>query len=381
MTPSFFSKEDIQLWHTRVGEYQVPFFCQPILIEGLTKGYHCKLAVICRPSTHRKAAAEMDNCCTWQTTEGWILVEGVFQKMFTKAEGITPTFYYRRNGDEVNVREEEIAVLESDFDQHKPSPEPSASFVEDLQKKSEIDSLPVLKATWNAICNHMAYWLLVCGKPIDFGWFKLHAFPVRANWKQIVLARHPGLVGISRTIDHETRMEAVEEIGAAATLQETTLVSLRGGATEKHVGWTIEVEPTKAWDEYVDALEVHRLGHSADGTEYPSWWGLTWYRLRDAAISTLLRFASQSAIPCATLGAGGYRSRSGFVEHVPTGSVRPANPDDCKVSVVMPDSPAAIRLPDGSIAGIKAPERLPKLPNLRLSLPDMRKTRRRGQGG
>lgn len=378
MSPTFSSTEDIQLWHTRVGEYQIPYYCQPVIIDGLQKGYHCKIAVSCNPSTYRRASAEMDNSCVWQTVEGWILTEAVFLAMFTKADGITPGYYYKKWGAAVDLREEEIAIMQSDFDQHELAPESSKSFIEDLHAKSQLDQLPVLKALWNAICNHIAFWLLVKGEPIDFGWFKLHAFPVRANWKQIVLSRHPKLTSISRLVDAEDRMDAIETAGVAATLQETTLISLRGDHAEKRVGWTIEVEPTRAWDDYTDALELHRLGHTAGGSDYPSWWGNTWYKLRDSAVSVLLRFASQSAIPAATLGQGGYRSRSGFVEHVPKGCVRPANVDDCEVRAVVPDGPAAVRLPDGSIAGLQETRRLPKMPNLRLGLPDLRKSRRNG---
>lgn len=371
---SFHSKDDIQLWYTRSGRYQLPFYCQPVILEGSVKAYHVKNAVICNPATHRKVAAEMDAASNWHTVEGWVMVERVFLTMFTKAEGITPAFYYLKDGEPVNAREVEIEVMESQFDQHEASPEASKAFVEDLHAKSGIDQLPVLKALWNAICNHMAYWLLIEQKSIDFGWFKLHAFPVRANWKQILLARHKVLPSIGR-MTGEDRLAAIYENGVGASLQETTLVALKGDHHEKHVDWTVEVEPTKAWDDYVKAMELHRLGNSADGTEYPSWWGTTWYKLRNNALDVLLRFASQSGIPAATLGAGGYRSRSGFVDHVPKGRVLPANVDDTEVSAVVADSPAAVRLPDGSVAGLQETQRMPKMPVVRLRLPDMRKSR------
>lgn len=371
---SFNSKEDVQLWHTRVGAWQVPLYCQPVTVDGVTKAYHIKAAVICNAATHRKLTAELDAASTWQTVEGWVVIESVFTAIFTKAEGITPTFYYLKDGEPVNARDVEIEVMESAFNQHEESPDPSKSFVEDLFIKSGIDQLPVLKTLWNAICNHMAYWLLIEQRSIDFGWFKLHAFPVRANWKQILLARHKDLPSMSR-ISGDEAMEMLVESGVAASLQETTLIALKGDQHEKRVDWTVEIEMTKAWDDYVAALEIHRIGNSAAGTDYPSWWGSTWYKLRNHAGNVLFRFASQSGVPAATLGAGGYRSRSGFVEYVPNGRVSAANVDDVPVSVVVADSPAAVRLPDGSVAGIKANERVPKMPTVRLKLPDLRKAR------
>jgi len=373
---SFHSKDDVQLWHTRVGRFQLPFFCQPVTVEGLSKAYHIKNAVICNPATHRKVAAELDEVSTWKTVDGWVVIEDVFLKMFQKAEGITPTFYYMKDGDPVNARDVEIEVMESQFDQHESAPTASKGFVEDLYAKSGVDQLPVLKALWNAICNHMAYWLLIEQKPIDFGWFKIHAFPVRANWKQILIARHRCLPSIGR-MTGEDRITSINENGIAASLQETTLIALKGDRHEKRVDWTVEVEMTKAWDDYVNALELHRLAHSANGTDYPSWWGSTWYGMRSCAIDALLRFASQCGVPAATLGEGGSRSRSGFVEFVPNGRVVAANVDDVPVSGVVSNSPAAVRLPDGSEAGFKQTQRLSKMPVVRLRLPDMRTPRRR----
>lgn len=380
MSLTFYATGDVELWHTRVGAWQVPMYCQPILADGVHKAWHVWKAIHVNPFVMAKLSNELDSDSTWQSTQGWVLMDGVFRAGFRKAEGVTPSYYLRREGVQVNPREAEIEVMTESFNQDTKPPAPRASFVEDLVAKTDVASPALVKAIYNAICNHMAQWLLIEGKSIDFGWFQVHAFPVRANWKQILLARHPDLVDASIEKDSEVQSEIVQESGALGSLQETTLVSLRGDGGEKRVGWTIEVEPSEAWDQYCDAMELHRLQNS-HGNTYVSWWGAQWYRMRKSAIGCLLRFASQCRIPAATLGEGGSRSRSGFVEYIPKGSVRSADVDDIAVRVVSTDSASTVRLPDGREAGILKTGSMPKMPNLRLQVANLRDARKRRPNG
>jgi len=373
---TFYATGDVELWHTRVGAWQVPMYCQPILADGVHNAWHVKKAIHVNPGVMAALSRELDTDSTWQSTEGWVLMDGVFRAGFRKAEGVTPSYYLKRDGSQVNPREAEIEVMTESFEQDAKPPSPRTNFVEDLVEKTELASPALIKAVFNAICNHMAQWLLIEGKSIDFGWFKLHAFPVRANWKQVLLSRHPDLVEISREMDEGITGESLRESGVLGSLQETTLVALRGDGGEKRVGWTIEVEPTPAWDQYCDSMELHRLQNS-HGNTYASWWGAQWYRMRKSAVSCLLRFASQSSIPAATMGAGGTRSRSGFVDYIPKGCVRPADVDDVAVRVVSTDSASTLRLPDGREAGILKAGGLPKMPNLRLHVANLRDARKR----
>lgn len=374
---TFSTDRDVELWHARFGAYQIPFFCQLGKVSGLHDGWYVRQARACNPGTLKMLTEQLDSMTMWNVVDGWVVADNVFRAMFTKAEGITPGFYYRRNGELVDERQQQIELMENDFNPDQKAPSRNQSFVEAVIDEIGTVDPTVVKTLFNAICNKMAQWLTLDGKEVDFGWFTLHAFPVRANWKQIVLARHPDIVRAARELDVEEQDEILAECGALGTLQETTLIALRGDNHEKRVGWTIEVIPGKAWDDYTDALERHRLAH-CHGTEYTSWWGIAWAKLRTHAKQALLRFATQSCIPAATLGKGGYSSRSGFVDYIPNGNVRPADVDGVAVRVVGSDSAAQIRLPDGSLAGVSETRRLPKMPVIRLPLPDLRKSRRRG---
>lgn len=380
MSLTFHATGDLELWHTRVGPWQVPMYCMPVLADDVHKAWHLTKAVTAPLTAQTALRNELDGCATWHSKDGWVVMDSVFRAMFRKAEGVTPSYYLRKEGCQVNLRQVEIEALTEEFEATTKPPEPKVDFVEDLVAKTSVASPQLIKAIYNAICNHMAYWLLIEGKPIDFGWFKLHAFPVRANWKQIVLARHPAIVDASMEVDEEERVGQLMEAGVMGTLQETTLVGLRGRDGEKRVSWTIEVEPTSSWDQYCDALEIHRLNDS-NGNSYPSWWGSAWHAMRRQAIGCLLRFVSQTTLPAATLGEGGSRSRSGFVEHIPKGSVRPADVDDVAVRVVSTQSASQVRLPDGREAGILKVGSMPKMPTLRLRLPNLRNARGGGQAG
>jgi hypothetical protein len=377
---TFQSCGDTELWHTTVGPYQVPCYAIPVRSALAAKAWMVKTAVPLNPSTHRGLAAELSAASTWQTVTGWIIEDGTFNAMFKKAEGITPAYYYRKHGQMVDQRAIETEIITADFDPYGNPSSVDKSFIEDLCRRTEIDDLPTLKILWNAICNHMAYWLLIEQRQLDMGWFKIGALPVRANWKQILAAKHPNLGSVARVVDPDERTLEIAKKGIDRSIQETTLIALHGDANDRHVGWTLEVVPSKAWDDYVHSMEKSRLMELGVGSDYPAWWGVTWSRLRSYAYTALFRFASSAALPAATVGSRGNRSRSGFVAYVPEGAVRPARVDDTEVSVVGIDSPDALRLPNGKLATIHPPERMPKMPILRLRIPDVRNPRRRGKG-
>lgn len=371
---TFFSTSDIQLFHTRSSQYQVPFFCQRVNVDGITDGWHIKPAVSLKPSLARTLAVELDACAAWKTVHGHVLLDEVFRSQFILCEGITPQFWFRKDGEKVESLAEEVEEARESWNPVTPAPSSKKSFVVDLHKKTGIDDLSVLKALWNAICNHMAYWLIVEQREIDFGWFKLHAFPVRGNWKQVMLAKHPGLRTAAR-LTGDDREEFLTVQGVKQSLQQTDLIALKGDAHEKHVDWSIEVEPTESWDQYVAAAERQRRSECGDGDLYVNWWGEVWGRLRESAIGALLRFASQSAVPAATVGKGGARSRTGFVEYLQPGTVLPVDVD--RVDVLGPgdDCEVAVRKPSGQSVGYRKTPGVRGMPVLQLPLPNVRNTR------
>lgn len=371
----FFSDADVELWHTRCGAYQLPFFCRPVTLDGGLPAWHLKQAVSANPALTRKAKAELDACAVFIAVDGHILNDVVFRAQFTKADGITPMFYYRREGEP--VREPVALDVDEAFYPYKEAPKSNKSFVESLHRTTRIDDLSVLKTLWNAICNHMAYWLIVEQRSIDFGWFKLHAFPVRANWKQIVVARYPEVKAAARMAG-ESRDDLLGAAGVISGLQQTDIIALRGERHERTVGWTVEVEPTQHWDDYADAAERDRVREATSGDEYVSLWGRTMFRLRDSILTCLCRFASQSALPAATVGKGGSGHRGGFVDYLRADGVRPVDVDDASVSVTGGGGEDAVRTPTGNVAGLTKARRVPKVQRIQLAPPDMRNTRRDG---
>lgn len=377
---TFTSTSDIQLFHTRIGKWQVPYFCQKVWVDGLVEGWHIKPAVGLVPAVARLAKAELDQCAAWVTVHGHVLMDEVFKANFTLCDGITPAFWYRKHGEPVDTLEEEVQERVKEWDPVQKAPQTNKSFVADLHKKTGIDELSVLKVLWNAICNHMAYWLIVEQREIDFGWFKLHAFPVRGNWKQIMLAKHPGLKTVAR-FTGEDLQEQLTMLDINRSLQMTDLIALKGDLGEKYVDWTVEVEPTIHWDEYVKGAEHNRKLTYEDGDGYVSWWGNAWASLRPKAVEALVRFASQSSTPAATVGKGGSRSRSGFVEYLQPGAVLPVDVDRTEVLGPGGDSDVAVRKPGGQPVGYRKTGGVRGVPVLRLPLPNVRNTRPNAQDG
>lgn len=369
---TYFSDSDVELWYTTSGLYQIPFFCRPVHLDGGIAAWHISQAVTSSVLLSRKMKVELDACAVFVAVDGHIVDDNVFRAMFTKAPGITPSFYFRKSGEFVHGVEELHA--DPEFQPFRKSPNSNKSFIESLHRLTNIDDIAVLKALWNAICNHMAYWLIVEQRPIDFGWFKLHAFPVRDNWKQILVAKHKGLKSAARLMG-ESRMDALEASGVVLSLQQTDIIGLRTENSERTVTWTLEVEPADYWDDYVNAAERERLRSSIVRDEYVSLWGRTMLLLRESIVSCLCRFALRSTIPAATVVGGHSQSGGGFVEYLRPGKVRPVDVDDVAVSVSGGDCKESVRKPSGEIAGLSKNVAVPKVRRVRLAPSNMRNTR------
>jgi len=369
---TYFSDSDVELWYTFSGEYQIPFLCRPVRLDGGVEAWHISQAATSNVLLSRKLKAEMDACAVFVVMDGHILEDTVFRSQFTKAPGITPAFYFRKNGE--FVRGVENLEAEPAFNAFRNAPDSNKTFVESLHRVTRIDDLAVLKTLWNAVCNHMAYWLIIEQKPIDFGWFKLHAFPVRDNWKQVLIAKHHQLRSASRLMG-ESRMDALDAGGVLQSLQQTDLIALRSEDSQRTVSWTLEVEPTDYWDQYVNSAEKERLNSSIPLDEYVSLWGRTMLSLRKGLVSCLCRFALRSTLPAATVGGSRSPSGGGFKEYVRPGRVRPIDVDDVPVSLTGGSCKDSVRIPTGQVAGVSKAVDMPKVRRLRLPLPNVRNTR------
>jgi len=337
---------DTQLWIIPVDDWFVPLFAVPIETDGGVRAWDAKPAVLLPVSQYGSLSLTLGRVSLMEGSAGWIVSDSVFRSLAAKAPGITPAYYYRRSDEPVTHATADVDPATAIFDPLRELREkPADTFAEHVWRRTAMAELGTIRMMWNAFAQEAAYWLLVEGKPIDLGWFKISALPVRDNWKQILLAKFPHLASLNRG----SKADAEQWLAASGFWDEfysTGLIKLGRSGANRVVGWTPEIETTDEWDAYVNDLESDRSAMTTP-KNYVAWWGLTMKALRSNALAILLRFASQTCRPAGSVGSARSGSDEGFVEHLDGRKIKPVRVDDCDVAAVSSDGYLAVRTPDG----------------------------------
>ena len=206
-------------------------------------------------------------------------------------------------------------------------------FVKAAWKRSQISDLATFKAVWIAITQEIPRWMVGDLKSVNFGWGELHAFPYRANWKNIVLSRFPN--PLRRLRDKELRKSAEETelpalfrnvINCAIDKQEGKFSSFQ---------WTLEVTPNPEWFAYTRKVESDR-SKLTNRHGYALSWGSIITRLFPSILKVFHRWVAQTALPAGALSSGDGPSGSFLVPYTGPGGVRPVRVDDGAVNPITP---------------------------------------------
>jgi len=276
-------------------EWAVPFYATGGTVDG--KPHWAVLLTGAVPIKIRKLVGELVRANSISGNASMpIVADEWWKEVAHPVYGITPRYHERYEG--INKSAKAIK-----FDKLKCSEDDEVSdeaFVKAAWKRSAIADLATFKAVWIAITQEMPRWMVGDLRHVDFGFGQLHAFPYRANWKQIVLSRFPN--ALRRLRDKELRKSA-EETELPALLRNVVNCAVESQGPVSSFQWTLEVTPNPEWFAYTRNVEADRA-KLVNRNGYTTSWGGIITRLYPKILSVFHRFVAQTALPAGALSSG-----------------------------------------------------------------------------
>lgn len=324
----FISTTDRQLWVLECPEWAIPFYATGGTVDG--KPHWALILTGSAPIKIRKLAGELVRSHSISGDPALQIVpDDWWREVAHPVYGITPRYHERYEGKNEKARTINFTQLNC----NEEGEVSDLDFVKAAWKRSQISDLATFKAVWIAITQEIPRWMVGDLKSVNFGWGELHAFPYRANWKNIVLSRFPN--PLRRLRDKELRKSAEETelpalfrnvINCAIDKQEGKFSSFQ---------WTLEVTPNPEWFAYTRKVESDR-SKLTNRHGYATSWGSIITRLFPSILKVFHRFVAQTALPAGALSSGDGPSGSFLVPYTGPGGVRPVRVDDGAVNPITP---------------------------------------------
>lgn len=364
MSSEFLITTDKQLWLLECPDWAVPFYATGGTVDG--KPHWALLMAGSAPIGIRKQAGELVRAHSITGDPAiQIVPDEWWKEVAHPVYGTSPAYHERYEGK--NPKAKTI-----NFNKLMCSEEEEVSdedFVKAAWRRSQIADLATFKAVWIAITQEIPRWMVGDLKPINFGWGELHAFPYRANWKQIVLSRFPN--ALSRLRKKDMRKSA-EETELPALLRNVVNCAVeKKGHLTSGFSWTLEMSPTDEWFTYVRKVEDDRIKITTRNG-YAASWGSLITRLFPSILRVFYRFVAQTAIPAGAISSGDTPGGSFLVPYIPSRGCHPVRVDVCDTN---PVTPTAGELTDDRgrrLAVAKPNKNVSALPILRFRRADVR---------
>jgi hypothetical protein len=306
-------------------EWAVPFYATGGTVDG--KPHWAVLLTGAVPIKIRKLVGELVRANSISGNASMpIVADEWWKEVAHPVYGITPRYHERYEG--INKSAKAIK-----FDKLKCSEDDEVSdeaFVKAAWKRSAIADLATFKAVWIAITQEMPRWMVGDLRHVDFGFGQLHAFPYRANWKQIVLSRFPN--ALRRLRDKELRKSA-EETELPALLRNVVNCAIESQGPVSSFQWTLEVTPNPEWFAYTRNVEADRA-KLVNRHGYTTSWGSIITRLYPKILSVFHRFVAQTALPAGALSKGDGPGGSYLLPYTGNRRGTPVGVDLCQVDPV-----------------------------------------------
>lgn len=300
----------------------------------------------------------------------WLVKRSICESVLYKAKGITPEYYYKWSDvscppipQSFNILKVGVSQSESEVLDKTLHP-----FVQHVIKESRLQS-SVVNIVWKTICKEAPDWLLTQHKPIDFGFFRLVAFPFRHNWKEIVSfkCRKWNLRSIFSTKEYK---HDLERLGLPAVLCSPHNISM--SKTKPHYGYTLEALPSSSFDQLVEEYEMDMV--SCGKKTYAAHFEHTVEKLYEHMVEALRNYTKKVSAPFAKVSLSG---ETGNVSFLPVGGgtikVHGVDVRQLPVHIVPPDSSFSV------IAGSSDPnlvqaqvKSLPEVSDIQQAPDDMR---------
>lgn len=240
-----------ELWLVQRDTWTLPIHCDPFSSDarGVTH-WHVKPAqqLLSAPFEELRKLFGPKNLSD-STKASWYVSDEDLKAVATKATGCDASQYLKWNKEE-----QEPAELLGAEEVQGPS-RVEQKFLTFLCKRAAID--PKLgRYFWAALKDAMLHWLINTQRPIDFEIFEIQPIPYRANWKEIMLAKHPAVARIF-SLPKEKWRDELTKCGFMQNLGSSDLVAMDSHI--KTFAWTLELEPKKLWLDAMEEAESARM--------------------------------------------------------------------------------------------------------------------------
>jgi hypothetical protein len=364
---------DKELWLIRTEAVDIPVYCTPV--ED-TEGYRFWImvaAVFIHKGYHTTLSLKIQDKSIVTETDRWIVPEAVLPEIAQKCPGVTPSYYFKAAG--LTPEPHEFTAEEN-----PEAPDHDDEFLREVWHRSQVAKLGVFKVVWTALIDGIAKRLLIDQKPLDLGWFTIHALPYRANWKHNLWAKHPRLHIYFGGVSALQRQTAMKLHGVEADLSRTDMMAVKGANGRVTFRHTLEIQFKKEWWQYMDEVELQRLT-STTPASYLSRWGTMVRKSRKVINAILEQFVEEVARPAGRPVPGHGGSAHRLVQHFPAEGGRAVRVDRDDCPLVLDDRESEVRGPEDYPAkGAKA-KKVPALPVLRLQMGNLRNPRGDVGGG
>lgn len=235
----------------------------------------------------------------------WIILGDSLPDGMMKAEGVTPSYYLSMDA----LVSGQVAKPEAFSD----------DFAREVFIASGMSDWHTFKAVWSAIQNIIPRWLVRSLRPIDFGYFKVHAVPLRYNWKLNLLAAFPTLRTVIAHVGRRKWKMIIPQLRDA--MFNTKQVELHDGEKHPYFGWTLEVVPTKQFTDFATAVETTRAS-AYPGEAYVRQWGAIIARLQPQLEEILFYACKKTSYASASVRQHGQEGNPGFRPLLAPGTMR-----------------------------------------------------------
>ena len=231
------------------GDWSIPVHCDPYTTDGREVSYwRVAPAMELLAGPFEELSSLFSPVNQADTKRYWIVPDDFVVKTTKKVDGCLPEDYLNWMGEGSEQAKSGTEKVSDLIVKDDP-------FMRYVCKSSGMD--PVLgRYFWAAMKKCLVKWLVQEQRPVAFGPFTVHPMPYRANWKEIMLAKHGACHrSFFRLKAGKQLRKALIEDGFVQDLGSVDLLAMDKG---KFV-WSLDIEMQPVLDKAFREAEVSRL--------------------------------------------------------------------------------------------------------------------------
>jgi len=375
---TFTPLDDKQLWRLADAsdgqDRSWPLFVTPVRV-GDGEALLVELAL---PAEHveqwKWVASRLNKVAFDHSHRAWLIRKKSFDSLGTvfPCKGCTPSFYRKwgispdgKNGDsgEQSVDNRSASQKDDSFCDFALEADDFVRYCCNLAGET---NLPMARLFFNMFCQRATEWMLEHHKPLRLGFVTLYAVPYRANWKAMLHAQWPEILGVFRR--KRCRKDALDAIGFTESLANADLIEMQ---TPETFGWTIEAVPEKRLLRAIERAEKRILEESTPDAYVRRWASLVGRKLNAQILEVFGAWLEKASKPVGYVDTAMPKNRWRLVPKVSRGRVRPSAPRPPPTRITTephsPDEPQSQDEP----AGAEIPP-VPEVPDVQSEGPDVR---------